>query len=51
MKFILTFGAGIAFGYTIHYKKDQTIESLVTGSLGFLEARAATLRNRYTSDH
>jgi hypothetical protein len=48
---MLTFVSGIAIGYTLHVKKDQTIDSVVTGFIQFLEKRTNSMRNRYQSSN
>jgi F0F1-type ATP synthase assembly protein I len=48
MRFVVTFVSGIIVGYTLHIKKDQTIDSVAQGMVGFLERRAETFRSRIT---
>jgi hypothetical protein len=46
MRYVTVFVAGIAAGYTLHIKKDQTIESVASSVVGFLDKRSEGLRSR-----
>jgi hypothetical protein len=47
----LVFVSGVAFGYTLHVKKDQTIDSVVTSFIQFLEKRTNSMKKRYLSSN
>jgi hypothetical protein len=49
MRFVAVFISGIVVGYTLHVKKDQTIDQVATGTIGFLEKSTETLRSRVTA--
>ena len=46
MRFVVVFLSGVAVGYTLHIKKDQTIDSVATGAIEFLENRTSAMRKR-----
>lgn len=51
MRGTLVFVSGVAIGYTLHVKKDQTIDSVVTGFVQFMEKRTSSMRKRYLSSN
>jgi len=46
MRYVVVFTIGIAAGYTLHSKKDQTIDSVATGLVGFLQRSSQKLQSR-----
>jgi hypothetical protein len=46
MRFVAVFIGGIVVGYTLHVKKDQSIDQIATGMVSFLENRTESLRSR-----
>ena len=47
MRFVVVFMTGITAGYMLHNRKDQTIESVATGAVSFLENRTSSIRRRF----
>lgn len=46
MRYVVVFSAGITAGYMLHSKKDQTIDSVATGLVGFIDKSSQKLRSR-----
>ncbi len=46
MRFVFVFVAGVTVGYTLHNRKDRTIDEVAGGVADFLEHRVVgTIRN------
>jgi hypothetical protein len=46
MRFVAVFIGGIVVGYTLHARKDQSIDQVATGMVSFMEKRTESLRSR-----
>lgn len=46
MRYVVVFVAGIATGYTLHIKKDQTIETVANGVVRTVDKATGGLRSR-----